>query len=153
MNCMMICAVMYGMIESENRLMERSAPPENMFRTLMMPANAPFDAFAESSINDSYGTPGTGIWEPSRYRMTMRSVIPRLSIRSLSLIALPTFSNAIFFFSVSAPSRCVNQVYTICRPMFCLRAKTGEPIDDWDRRSVKTEHDSHREDEADQHSY
>ena len=62
---MMIDAVMYGMIPSANTANWVIAPPENTCRKLRTP---PWSARFCRSFSAPRSMPGTGTWDPNRYR-------------------------------------------------------------------------------------
>ncbi len=62
-SCMMIEAVMYGMIPSANSAMRARLPPEKVLSRLRIP---PLEKFSWSCWTASVLMPGAGMWAPSR---------------------------------------------------------------------------------------
>ncbi len=61
-SCMMIDAVMYGMMPSANTATRLSAPPEKRSRKPTTPAPPSLKNFCRASRS----TPGTGTYDPNR---------------------------------------------------------------------------------------
>ena len=74
---MMIELVMYGMIPSPKTANRVSAPPENRLRK---PSTPPLSAASVRRWTASKSMPGTGTWEPNRYR-AMTSSVKRILFR------------------------------------------------------------------------
>src|SRR3954470_9931202 len=88
--CMMMLAVMYGMMPSAKIEKLLNAPPENRFKK---PSAPPPWATSRSCWTAYWSTPGTWMWTPTRYRPIIAIVNSTLLRRSGTLNTFFTFAS------------------------------------------------------------